>query len=244
MVRIGNAVANSKGKATGDALGNQNGKELRIQDYYNNATKPWTHVIRAKKSSVAEKIAVAMEQACANMCIGYSQVSVERVTLYNLAKKKKWDISKVDIDCACDCSSLVSVCVNASGIEVSKDMYTGNELNLLERTGQFEVFTDAKHIANSKYLKRGDILLKSGHTAIVLDDGAGTMAEASKPSYFAQYKGKSVSFVDGLSVIGEESSFSYRKKIAKANGITLYIGTASQNTKLLNLLKQGKLIKP
>ena len=40
------------------------------------------------------------------------------------------------------------------------------------------------------------------------------------------------------------STFSYRKKIAQANGIKNYIGTAAQNTELLNKLKQGKLIKP
>jgi hypothetical protein len=37
---------------------------------------------------------------------------------------------------------------------------------------------------------------------------------------------------------------SYRKNIAAANGIKNYTGTAAENTKLLNLLKNGKLIKP
>ncbi|WP_347993367.1 hypothetical protein [uncultured Eubacterium sp.] len=35
-----------------------------------------------------------------------------------------------------------------------------------------------------------------------------------------------------------------RKKIAAANNISNYTGTAAQNEKMLNLLKQGKLIKP
>lgn len=56
------------------------------------------------------------------------------------------------------------------------------------------------------------------------------------------YKGNS--FVDALKKRGVSSSLSYRKKIAKANGIKNYTGTASQNTKLLNLMKKGKLIKP
>jgi N-acetylmuramoyl-L-alanine amidase CwlA len=54
----------------------------------------------------------------------------------------------------------------------------------------------------------------------------------------------STSIVDGLKSIGVDSSKSNRKKIAKANGISNYTGTASQNTKLLSLAKQGKLIKP
>ena len=56
------------------------------------------------------------------------------------------------------------------------------------------------------------------------------------------YSGKS--FVDALKKSGVNSSMSFRKKIAKENGIKNYTGTAKQNTKLLNLMKKGKLIKP
>lgn len=62
-------------------------------------------------------------------------------------------------------------------------------------------------------------------------------------SYYKKYTGSSVSIVDALKAIGVDSSMNNRKKIAKANGISNYSGTASQNTKLLNLLKQGKLKK-
>lgn len=62
--------------------------------------------------------------------------------------------------------------------------------------------------------------------------------------YFAKYDGKSNSLVDALKAIKINSAYSYRKKIAKANGIKLYIGSAKQNTQLLALLKSGKLIKP
>lgn len=68
--------------------------------------------------------------------------------------------------------------------------------------------------------------------------------QSTKTAYFKPYKGKSDSLVDALEAVGAKSDFAYRKKIAKANGIKTYIGTASQNTKLLNLLKRGKLIKP
>jgi len=47
-----------------------------------------------------------------------------------------------------------------------------------------------------------------------------------------------------LITIGESSSFAYRKTIAQANGITGYVGTASQNTTMLAKLKKGTLIKP
>jgi len=66
----------------------------------------------------------------------------------------------------------------------------------------------------------------------------------SSVKYFKKYTGRSVSIVDALASIGEKSSYAYRKTIAKANHINGYTGTPSQNTKMLNLLKQGKLIKP
>lgn len=67
---------------------------------------------------------------------------------------------------------------------------------------------------------------------------------APKVSYFKKYTGTSGSIVVALNAIGATSSYAYRGKIAKANNIKLYVGTAAQNTKMLNLLKQGKLIKP
>ena len=55
------------------------------------------------------------------------------------------------------------------------------------------------------------------------------------------YKGNSI--VDGLKSVGVNSSYDNRKKIAQANGIKNYTGTASQNTALLNKLKKGTLKK-
>ena len=63
-------------------------------------------------------------------------------------------------------------------------------------------------------------------------------------NYFAKCSYTGVSIVDGLKSIKAESSYSYRSKIAKANGISNYSGTAAQNTKMLTLLKSGKLLKP
>lgn len=55
------------------------------------------------------------------------------------------------------------------------------------------------------------------------------------------YKGNSI--VDGLNSVGVNSSYDNRKKIAQANGIKNYTGTAKQNTELLNKLKKGTLKK-
>lgn len=62
--------------------------------------------------------------------------------------------------------------------------------------------------------------------------------------YFAACEKDETSIVDALKSIGENSSYSARKKIAVANGIDDYVGSAKQNITLLSLLKQGELIKP
>lgn len=61
--------------------------------------------------------------------------------------------------------------------------------------------------------------------------------------YYTRYKGKSKSLVDALKSLGINSEKNNRKRIAVLNGIKNYSGTATQNTRLLNLLKKGKLIK-
>lgn len=62
--------------------------------------------------------------------------------------------------------------------------------------------------------------------------------------YFAKCDSKYTSLVDALRSIGAKSDFTYRKVIAKENGVNGYIGSAKQNMSMLNLLKGGKLIKP
>ena len=167
-VKIGHASSDENNAARGGAAGDQTGNEVKTQNWYNRS-KGWSCVFRPKDSGVAEKIAKAMEQACANNNIGYDQN--QRTTLYAKAKVVNWDLSKITSKCECDCSSLIAVCVNAANIPVSKDMYTGNQKAVLTATGKFDVLTDSKYLTSSDHLKRGDILLGTGHTAMVLSNG-------------------------------------------------------------------------
>lgn len=68
-------------------------------------------------------------------------------------------------------------------------------------------------------------------------------AEASDV-YYDRCDSSYQSIVDALDSIGVDSSYSNRKKIAKANGISNYKGKASQNIMLLKLLKRGELVRP
>lgn len=174
-VKIGHASIDERGKARGGAAGDQTGREVCTRNWYN---KPWIAVIRPKSSTAAEKIAKAMEAACANDNIGYDQN--ERTTLYIKAKANNWNIAGIKSKCETDCSALVAVCVNAAGISVSKDIYTGNEKSALVATGKFTAHTESKYLTTDQYLKRGNVLLASGHTAIVLSNG--TKAAAGNAS--------------------------------------------------------------
>lgn len=173
-VKIGHASIDEHGNISGGTAGDQTGKEVCTRDWYN---KPWSCVIRPNDSTIAEKIAKAMEQACANDKIGYDQN--QRTTLYTQAKACNWDLSKISTPCETDCSALVSVCVNAAGVSVSKDIYTGNQKAALMNTGKFTVLTASKYLTVSTYLKRGDILLCDGHTAVVLSNGSGADSSSS-----------------------------------------------------------------
>ncbi len=172
-VTIGNASINEFGQVSGGQPGDQTRQEVWTRPWYANG---WTQVCRPLNSDLAERIASAMEAACANDHIGYSQSN--RLSLNSAAKAVGYDISAIKTDCECDCSSLVAVCCIAAGCYVSPSMYTGNEVACLKQTGKFEVLTDKKYLNEDKWLKRGDVLVKQyHHTAIVLSDGECAMPE-------------------------------------------------------------------
>jgi hypothetical protein len=62
--------------------------------------------------------------------------------------------------------------------------------------------------------------------------------------FYPKYEGDETLFVYALKELNISSSLANRKKIAKKNGINFYSGWKSQNIKLFDLLKEGKLIKP
>lgn len=185
-VKIAHATSDENKLLLGGAAGDQSKKEVVVQNWYCDKDG-WVAVFRAKNSTVAEKIAIAAEQACNNDNIGYDQR--QRTTLFEQAKKVGWNISKIRTKCECDCSSLVSVCVNAAGITISKDMYTGNQMSVLSSTKMFNMLIDTKYLTDSSNLARGDILLGRGHTAIVISsdnksvDSAKSFSKAISGTY-------------------------------------------------------------
>lgn len=78
----------------------------------------------------------------------------------------------------------------------------------------------------------------------LLKRGALIDPSASDSRFFPAYTGSSASIASALSALNVDSSYAYRARIAAANGISGYSGTAAQNTALLQLLKQGRLVRP
>ena len=180
MIKIGQASRDERGKYSGGKAGDQDGQEVAIRSWYN---RPWNKILRAKNSDVAEKIAKAMEEACKNDNVGYDQY--ERTTLYELCKANDWNIKAVNNPCETDCSALVAVCVNAAGVKVSGDIYTGNEADVLLKTKEFELLEAPKYLMTDEYLRRGDILLyEFHHTAIALGNGVKSNIQIQKEVAF------------------------------------------------------------
>lgn len=168
-VIIGSARVDERGKYSGGQAGSQIAKEISKQDWYLHA-KGWI-VIRPKDPNKAEKIAKNMEYACDSKYVGYDQS--QNTTLYHAVKSLDFDISKLKTMCETDCARLVRVCVKYAGINAD-DFYTGTEVNVLKKTGEFEILTSDKYCKSSQYLKRGDILVtkSKGHTVVVLSNGS------------------------------------------------------------------------
>ena len=169
-VKIGSARCDENGQLTGGQAGDQTGKEVCIQNWYNDS-RGW-RLLRAKDPVVAERIAWNMEAACANNNIGYDQSNNQ--SLFYEVSKYGWNCSKVTVPVETDCSQLIRVCVSfALGYAVPY-FYTGDECEKLLATGAFIEITDKTKTSTSDYLRRGDILdtCVKGHTVAVLSDGA------------------------------------------------------------------------
>ncbi len=100
--------------------------------------------------------------------------------------------------------------------------------------------TAAQNIKMLNMLKQGT--LKSPETPSSSSKASTNSSVANQ--YLPRYKGSSGSIVTALNAVGVQSSYAYRAKIAAANNISNYTGTAAQNIKMLNMLKQGTLKSP
>ena len=227
-VIIGSARHDEHGNCySGGKSGDQTGQEVSTQKFYNHS-KGW-NVLRAKDNKVAEKLAEAMKIACGNKNIGYDQSERYGIIKHGINTKVKTE---------CDCSSLVRACIiYASGKDVG-DFNTSNERSVILKSGLFE---DVGSYNQGDTLYNGDILVTrtKGHTVIVTGG-----AKKNKEKYYPKYTGNSSSIVEALKAVGEDDvSNVHREKKKKKNGFSNFKFTSEENSKMLSLLKKGKLKK-
>lgn len=101
--------------------------------------------------------------------------------------------------------------------------------------------TESENTALVKLAKQGTM---KNPNAKLSSSAAGSATHSVNNGYFPRYTGNSGSVVDVLNSLGVDSSFNNRKHIGNANGFTNYTGKVSENTHLVKLAKQGKLVDP
>lgn len=227
-VIIGSARHDEHGNCySGGKAGDQTGQEVSMQKFYVHK-KGW-RVLRAKSSEIANKLAEAMQIACNNSNIGYDQSERYGIIKYGINTEVKTE---------CDCSSLVRACIiYATGKDVG-DFNTSNEQSVILES---DLFDDMGSYHAEFVLHNGDILVTrtKGHTVIVVSG-----AKKSKAKYYPKYTGNSASIVEALKAVGEDDvSKEHRAEIAKKNGFSNFKFTSEENSKMLSLLKKGKLKK-
>ena len=177
-VKIGSARMGENGKITGGKPGDQTGKEVSTQNWYAHS-KGW-RVFRARDAYARERIAKAMERACANHRIGYNQN--QRNDLFNQVRDAGFDPAAAKRDTQTDCSALVRVCCRFAGIVVG-NFNTATEASYLMNTGAFTELTGSEYTKSADRLCRGDILVTrtKGHTVVVLSNGKKADTAPAKP---------------------------------------------------------------
>ena len=188
-VNIVHASCDENGKAHGGLAGDQTGKEVCIRSWYNGN---WNVVLRARDRNVAAKMVKFCTDCAKSNMVGYDQM--ERNSLRAAAKNANYDGSNLKVKCETDCSAFMTVAAEAAGINmdnaytnigngVMNAPVTQNMRTKFSNTGAFIVLTASKYLTSSNYLLSGDILVReSGHTAMVVDDGAYAHSEESSPA--------------------------------------------------------------
>lgn len=158
---VGSARIDENGKISSGALGDNNGREVSTQPYYLHS-KGW-YVLRPKTIALANGLASAMSDACANNHIGYDQSN-----RYGVIKmvRKYGSMKAIKEKTEADCSSLVRGCCIQNGFDPG-DFATSGEAAKLEATGKFE---KRQSVSANTVLYNGDVLVTktSGHTVIVV----------------------------------------------------------------------------
>ena len=106
-------------------------------------------------------------------------------------------------------------------------------VNYPKLTDDFEIFTDDKHLNSSDYLMAGDILIKSGHAAGVLNDGA----KANSDDDNNDKDGNGL--IDTL-VLPESKDSKILGKYAATTAVNMRYGPTSKSYDIITVIEEGQ----
>lgn len=165
-MKIVHAVCDENGEAHGGIPGDQTGKEIREQNWYNRSGGGWEQYIECTDQSIADK-AVAFAKAICAGNYGYNQ-------------DKRWSgydsILADGIENGCgdfDCSSLVLGVYRLAGLNIKeKSGSTRDAAKILTATGKFRLVTEGDVLTNPELAKKGSCYCTPGqHIVVCIEDG-------------------------------------------------------------------------
>jgi LysM repeat protein len=149
---------------------------------------------------------------------------------------------------ACPGSNMSTVRSRLNNTNNNNNQNNGNQQTHLVRGGEtltsiahkfnvtVEAIAKANQITNVNLIRTGQVLTIPESNN---NNSSGTTAQQFFP---ATQAGSGI--VDALKAINVDSTFANRQRIANANEISNYSGTATQNNQLLSLLRAGRLVRP
>ncbi len=177
--------------------------------------------------------------AVANEIFDFSGTVAQNTQLLNLLKQGKLimpegtvitPVLKIQYYKAC-ASSYTSLYPALASIGVTCDWELQKKIAAANGVEYF-TGTVAQNTQLLNLLKQGKLIVPDNNTVV------------PTVYYYKACASSYTSLYPALASIGVTCDWELQKKIAAANGVTNFTGTVAQNTQLLNLLKQGKLIKP
>ena len=171
-VYVAEALQDERGKARGGIPGDQgDGKKAEIVVRANvKRNYAWDAVLRCRSRATAEIAAEYARRIAACPAFGYNRdarwegpKAIEKVGADRLEEAECGDF---------DCSSLCIEVYRLAGVPLKMTGYTGSMVKLFMATGDFDEFSDAKHLDTMDYAMVGDVYVaKNKHALIVLTDG-------------------------------------------------------------------------
>lgn len=157
----------------------------------------WLYVVRAKNTSISEKIANNYEKCYMNYNICYSDDSYN--SLYQIAKQNDMDLSKISNFCESDNKNLISLCCIAAGLPQNvfyRDYNSGvidTFISDCKYIKDFTILNSLTFLKEKDYLKRGDIIISNNYIGIILFSGNKVNQIASTEVIIKKQKVKNIS---------------------------------------------------